>query len=288
MRLARRRLAPRVAALATLLAVASFASHPPAALADTPARHDTLREFQPTGKYEWVPSEATEKTTVVYFSVRAAAYVLRGAGVATPVLVRTGTRVIESFPEDAVLPRDDGGFDLKADVKLKELGKFELAGVSIKIEVEGLKGRLAAASPVLGWHKAVDLLTHRPEYARDAKAYQPVEGDLEVLRACTAEIRLFVYFGTWCPTCTTVMGRILRVEEEVGKCCKPGEKSRFQVDYYGLPPAPDTWKDPEAVKYTLDVLPTALLYVDGTLCRRLFAVDLTRPEAAVRGAVSAR
>jgi len=214
--------------------------------------------------------------------------VLRGAGVTTPILVRTGTRVVESFPEEAALPRDDGGFDLKADVKLTELGKFELDGMSIKIDVTGLKGRLVAASAVLGWHKGEDLLTHRPEYARDAKAYEPIAADVEALRGCKGEIRLFVYFGTWCATCTTVMGRILRVEEELAKGCKPDEKPHVVIDYYGLPTAPNTWTDPEAAKYALDVLPTALLYVDSTLCRRLFAVDLARPEAALRGALSGR
>ncbi len=288
MRSAVRRLARRVVVLAlTVVAPTVLAVHTPAR-AETPARHETLREFQPTGKYEWMPSVATDKSTVLYFSVRAAAYVLRGPGVETPVLVRTGTRVVESFPEEAVLPRDDGGFDLKADVKLKELGKFELDGMSIKIEVEGLKGRLAAASPVLGWHKADHLLTHRPEYARDAKAYEPVAADVEALRNCRGEIRLFVYFGTWCPTCTTVMGRILRVEEELAKGAKPDEKPHVVIDYYGLPAAPETWNDAEAKKYGLDVLPTALLYVDGTLCRRLFAADLARPEAALRGSLSGR
>ncbi len=280
MRLAPRSLARCAVALA-LAAALPFAA-PSAAQADGPARHETLREFQPTGKFEWEPAEKTDKTTVLYFSVRAAAYVLRGAGVPAPILVRTATRGVESFPEDAALPRDDGGFDLKADVKFKELGKFELDGMSIKIAVEGLKGRLVPAHPVLGWHKADDLLTHRPEYARDAKAYTPVATDLDALRACKADVRVFVYFGTWCSTCTTVMGRILRVEQELAKGCKDGEKPHVQVDYYGLPAAPATWTDPEAVKYALDTLPTALVYVDGALCSKLYAAELNRPETSLR------
>ena len=192
MRLAPRSLARCAVALA--LAAALPLAAPSAARADGPARHETLREFQPTGKFEWEPAEKTDKATVLYFSVRAAAYVLRGAGVPNPVLIRTGTKALESFGEEAVLPRDDGGFDLKADVKLKELGKFELDGMSIKVAVEGLKGRLVPANPVLGWHKAEDLLKHRPEYARDAKAYVPVAADLEALRGCKADVRVFVYF----------------------------------------------------------------------------------------------
>lgn len=283
MRLAPRSLARCAVALA-LAAALPFAAHP-TAQADGPARHETLREFQPTGKFEWEPTEKTDKTTVLYFSVRAAAYILRGTGVAAPVLIRTATRTIESFGEDAVLPRDDGGIDLKADVKLKELGKFELEGMSIKVAVEGLKGRLVPSTPVLGWHKAEDLLKHRPEYARDAKAYVPVASDLETLRGCKAEVRVFVYFGTWCSTCATVMGRVLRVEEELAKGCKDGEKPHFTVDYYGLPATPATWADPEAVKYALDTLPTALVYVDGNLCSKLYAAELHRPEAALRNII---
>lgn len=280
MRLAPRRLAR--CALALGLAAALPTAVLPAARADDPARHETLREFQPTGKFEWEPAEKTDKTTVLYFSTRAAAYVLRGAGVPAPILIRTATKSIESFGEESVLPRDDGGFDLRADVKLKELGKFELESMAIKIAVEGVKGRLVPSTPVLGWHKGEELLKHRPEYARDAKAYTPVAADLEALKNCKADVRVFVYFGTWCSTCATVMGRVLRVEEEMAKACKDGEKPHFAIDYYGLPSGQETWKDPEAVKYALDTLPTALVYVDGALCSKLFAAELHRPESALR------
>ena len=40
--------------------------------------------------------------------------------------------------------------------------------------------------------------------------------------------------------------------------------------------------DAEAVKYGLDTLPTALVYVDGNLCSKLYAAELHRPEAALR------
>lgn len=272
----------------------------PAARADDTPRHATLRDFQPTGKFVWEALPAadaakgegaagsSEDRPTLYFSARGAAYLLKGPGLASPVLLRTGTRLVQTLPEEALLARDDGTLDLRADAAPKDLGKFAIDGTTIRVEVEGIRGRLVTAPHILGWQKAEGILKARPEYGRDAKAYRPVATDVEGMLSCKADVRLFVYFGTWCPTCVTVMGHILRLEDEIVKACKPGETPRFHIDYYGLPPAPDTWKDAEAVKYGLSVLPTALLYVDGEYCSRLVAADLMRPEAAIRAALAGR
>lgn len=260
------------------------------ARADGPARHETLRDFQPTGKWVWEPTAPSDQPVLVYFSARAAAYVLRGAGLASPFLLRNGSNLVESFPEAAILPGEKDAFDLKADVATKELGRYEidLKTKSLRVAVDGLKGRLLPASAMLGWKKAAALLEHVPEYARDAKAYTPDAATLASLRGCSGEVRVFVYFGTWCQTCGTVMGHILRVEQELASGCKPGDKPAFQFDYYGMPPPPETWKDPEAEKYQLDVLPTGLVYVNGTLCRRIVGGDWASPERVLRDAMGPR
>jgi hypothetical protein len=247
--------------------------------------HPVLREFMPTGKYIFESAGRLDPKAAVFFSQRAAAYLVRGTPLGSPVLVRTGTSAVESVPEDGVLCRTDGGCDLKADVEPKSLGAFKVEGASMVIRVPGLEGRLAPAPPLAGWQKGKTLLLRHPEYLRDAKGYSPAADTLRSLVACNVgEVRVFVYFGTWCSTCQLLMGRILRTEEDLTR----DGKMAIRFDYYAMPPAPRTWEDPEAVARGVDRLPTGLVYVNGLFRGRIVGYEWGRPEGALQAALSCR
>jgi len=258
--------------------------------AGAPAVHETLREFQPTSKYEFVADPKASTTPEVYFSARAATYLLRGTALGLPLLVRTGVCSIESLTEEALLDRKDGGFDVRADAKTTALGCAVLVGKDLLIDVKGLKGKLAPKPPLLGWEKAANVLTAIPEYARDAKKYAISDDCVSSVKTTKGKVRVFVYFGTWCPTCSTVMGRILRLEQEVTKDApapKEGEAPAFQFDYFGAKPEPDTWDEPELKTHGIEILPTGLVYVDGKEQGRISGYDWSRPEAALRRVLDA-
>jgi len=259
--------------------------------ADAPPIHETLREFQPTSKYEFLQDPKPDGAPAVYFSVRAATYLVRMTSLGVPVLIRTGGREVETVAEEALVDRSDGGFDVRADAKVTSLGTASLVGQEFVVDVQGLKGKLSPTPPMLGWQKGERILTAVPEYARDAKKYAINEDVITALKATKSKVRIFVYFGTWCPTCSTVMGRVLRLEQELLKgmpAPKEGECPTFQFDYYGARPEPDTWNEPELKSHNIDVLPTGLVFIDGQDRGRILSFDWSRPETALRRVLDAK
>jgi hypothetical protein len=253
-------------------------------VAEEPPVHAVLREFLPNGKYVLRTDTPGTSSSAILFSKRAAAYLVRGSPLGTPVLVKTASGTVETFPEADLLVRDDGSCDVKASVKPKELGRLRLDGPDIVLNVPGLSGRLVPTPPLLGWQRASQLVAHSPEYARDAKAYRIEAVCIEEIRAKKGEVRVFVYFGSWCPTCVLLLGRVLRLEQELNK----GGGTRFQFDYYGLPGAPKTWDEPEAISRNIDRLPSALVYIDGKFVRRIVGYELAKPEASLAAACAGR
>lgn len=252
---------------------------------DAPPIHETLREFLPTSRYEFVPEAKGATPFSVLLSARAAAYLIRGAALDAPLLVRTGACVIESVPKEALVERQDGGVDLRADAAPKGLGHILVQGSDILIDVPGLKGKLAPPAPLLGWQSGAGLSVAVPEYARDARKYVIGEECVTSLKATKGSVRVFVYFGSWCPTCSTVMGRVLKLEQALMKDAAPskeGEAAAFRFDYYGAKPEPDTWEEPELKTHEVEVLPAGIIYVDGKFRGRIVGFDWSRPEAALR------
>ncbi len=282
----RRAASPRLGAWAAGLALlaAPFGGLRSTLAEDRAAAHPILREFMPTGKYVLQTGEKPDPKASVFFSQRAASYLVRGSRLGAPFLVRTGTAEVETFPESELLCREDGGCDLRADVEPKALGKFTVQGADMLIRVPGLDAKLTPARPLAGWLKSANLLAHLPEYARDAKAHRPDENCLASLKGCRGDIRIFVYFGTWCPTCAILMGRILRLEQELAR----SPNVRVQFDYYALPPAPNTWTDPEALARDIAAIPTGLVYVDTQYAGRIVGYEWSRPESALLSLLNPR
>lgn len=280
---------PRVravfAAFLGLLAVALVVGGGPAAHAESRAIHPVLREFMPTGKYVF-DSASDDPRPSVYFSQRAAAYLVRGTALGQPVLVRTGSSAVESIPNDKIVCRADGGCDVAADVQTVAVGTYRLQGTEMVFQVPGLTGRLKPRPPLQGWLTGADLRAAQPEYDRDARKYKHDEGAIADLRKTTGEVRVFVYFGCWCSTCGMLMGRILHLEEALTAGGQGGPKVRF--DYYAAPNVPRFYQDPEIVAGQVERLPTGLVYVDGAFVGRIVSTAWTRPESALRSLLAPR
>ncbi|HVG94592.1 MAG TPA: thioredoxin family protein [Planctomycetota bacterium] len=272
----------RIGALAAGLAAIALFLAVPSALAEARDIHPVLREFMPTGKYVFDP--ATEKPAAVYFSQRAAAYLVRGTPLGDPLLVRTGTSEVERVSNDMIVCRPDGGCDLAADAKPTPLGTWRLSGTEMLIQVPGLTGKLKPRPPLGGWIVGSELRLAQPEYDRDAKKYDLDAALVAELRKTKGEVRVFVYFGSWCSTCNMLMGRILRLDEALA--AEGGPKLRF--DYYAAPNVPRFYQDAEISSGRIDRLPTGLVYVDGTFVGRIVSTAWLRPEAALRNLLASR
>ena len=228
--------------------------------------------FQPTGDFLFELGGKELKNAEIYQSERAAAYLVIAPELASPVLISPRTRSVESVSFMKVAKREDGSIDLLADAAFRRLSAFTIEGKNVVFDVKGQEAKLKTKPPLLGDHGPETLRSEKPEYASAAAAYEPIPRALEILEAQDRDVRVVIYFGTWCPVCSRLVPKVMKVEEALA-----GSKVRFE--YYGLPqPLTD---DPRAKRDDIHGVPTGIVYVDGKEAGRLSGADLNVPERAI-------
>ncbi|NJL30113.1 MAG: thioredoxin family protein [Thermoanaerobaculia bacterium] len=98
------------------------------------------------------------------------------------------------------------------------------------------------------------------------------EAAVAALRAEQRDVKVRVYFGSWCPFCKDHVPLLLRVVEEL-----KGSKIRFE--FYGLP-RPFSG-DAEATRDKVNGVPTGIVYVDGKEVGRLSTRGWQVPEVTL-------
>jgi thiol-disulfide isomerase/thioredoxin len=255
----------RAAAILVLVTVAS------AAFGQMPA-DDLFRDFQPTGDFLFELDGKVLEGAEIYISDRAASYLILAPELSSPVLINPRARSVESVHLMKVAKRGDGSIDLLADATFNHLGSFEIAGQEVLFEIKGKSAKLAPKPPLLGFHDAAELRDYKPEYDRLARDYSPSAKSLEALRGVDRDVRVLIYFGTWCPTCGRLVPRMLRVAEEL-------DGAKIDFDYYGVPR--QITSDPAAERDDIHGVPTGIVYVGGKEVARLGVQELNSPESAL-------
>ena len=228
--------------------------------------------FQPTGDFLFELGGKELENAEIYQSERAAAYLVIAPELASPVLISPRTRSVESVSFMKVAKREDGSIDLLADAAFRRLSAFTIEGKNVVFDVKGQEARLKTKPPLLGAHGSDSLRSEKPEYALGADAYEPIPRALDILKAQSKDVRVLIYFGTWCPVCSRLVPKVMKIDEALA-----GSKVRFE--YYGLPqPLTD---DPRAKRDDVHGVPTGIVYVDGKEVGRLSGTDLNVPERAI-------
>ena len=241
----------------------------PAALAQE--ADSVFRDFEPTGELQLEMNGSVMDSAVIYRSQRAASYLILGDDLKSPVLVNIRSQRVERVSFLKVKKNDDGTVDILADAAFEPMGAFKLGGQEVKFELEGQQAVLAPKPPMLGFQTPEALDKHNPAYGFKAKEYQTKAGDIAKLEKFGKNVRVRVYFGSWCPVCGRLVPRIMKVQEQV-------ENDKLEIEYYGLPsPMSD---DPMAEEQDVHGVPTAVVYVDGVEVGRLSGGELTSPETS--------
>ena len=228
--------------------------------------------FKPSGDFYFELGGETLKHAEIFLSDKAAAYLVIAPELASPVLISPRTQSVETVSFMKVAKREDGTIDLLADASFNTLGSFKLQQQEVVFQVKGQTAKLKAKPPLLGTQPAETLRSYKPEYGRNADAYQPIEKAVENLRSQSKDVRVVVYFGTWCPVCGRQVPKILKVADQLGD-------SRIDFEYYGLPqPMTD---DPKTEEDDLHGVPTVIVYVEGKEIGRLTGGDLHTPEKSI-------
>ncbi len=229
-------------------------------------------DFKPNGDFLFDLDGKTLDNAEIYLSDKAAAYLIIAPELSSPVLVSPRTQSVESVSFMKVAKQADGTIDLLADASFNRLGSFTVANQEVMFQVKGQPAKLRARPPLLGEHHSETLRAYKPDYSRLADEYTPTTPALGALRAQSNDVRVRVYFGTWCPVCGRLVPRIIKVAESLAG-------SKVDFEYHGLPqPMTD---DPETAQFDIRAVPTAIVYVGDKEVGRLSGGDLNAPEKAI-------
>ena len=267
-------LKPRRRALAFVSAALLFVLFGGAPTTAEDPIHPELREFFRTGKYALYISGTEQAKARFFHSRRAGAFLILGSDFGQALLIRPRAKTVTALSPDDVAERPDGGMDVVAKAELQELGAIRLERRDVLINVEGLTARLQPRKYLLGLKEAADLTLHTPEYERKGKPYRLRPSETKRLKSEKRDVKVRVFFGSWCHTCTRLLPRIIKVDQVLAD-------SNIEFDYYGLPKVPAMGRDPQARKHRIKRIPTALVYVDGKLIGRISSTGLSCPEAAI-------
>ena len=228
-----------------------------------------FRDFEPIGEYQFELDGEALTNAEIFQSRRAAAFLVLAPELSSPLLINPRTKSVESVHLMKVARQSDGSIDLLADASFGYLGTFRVAGTELDFEVKGKSARLRPRPPILGFQEAELLRSQKPEYDRLASSYEPSARHLQALKSSDQDARVLIYFGTWCPTCSRLVPRMLRLSEELAG-------SKLDIDYYGLPH--EMSDDPATERDDIHGVPAGIVYVGGKEIARLGVQELNAPE----------
>lgn len=257
--------------LGWVLAVALLNPASAPAQAPTPS----LASFLLQSDYLVVVDGAEDERGEVFFSQSARAYLVITPALTSPVLMWPRTGNLEKVNLMKVDRQGNGTINLLPGAGTGAIGKFEATQATIQFAVDGHQIELKTRPPLLGQQDLAGMKAYSAEYIRTAEAYSPSKPILDQLRRQQRDVRVQIFFGTWCPHCKQMVPRMMRVDEAlVG--------SKIKIEYYGLPQGDAFTKDPEIQGKNITGVPTGIVYVDGKEVGRIGGNAWKVPELAIK------
>lgn len=234
------------------------------------AQDDGVRRgFEPVGDYILELGGSELDKADIYYSQREGAYLILDSALEAPILVSPRLRRVETVHLMKVARQENGTVNLLPNATLAAQGEFEVVGDEARFTVAGTPAALKAKPPVLGPKTLAEMQDSDAGYLFKARTYQASEPILAQLRERPDRVEVQVYFGTWCPFCSQMVPRMMRVAEELAE-------SNIEVGFYGLPRQIN--QDSEARRFGISSVPTGIVYVGGREVGRITGQDWKVPE----------
>ena len=233
-------------------------------------------DFQPTDYV--VTRDGVELFADVFQSRLAGQVLILSAELPSPVRLNLRDARAETVQFMKVDRRADGGVTVLPDAADRSLGSFRVSpdGKGVSFDLDGKTVELKEKPPLLGDQDLAGMRAYSQDYVRLAKAYLPSGPILDRLRSENREVRVEVYFGSWCPACQQWVPRIMRVADELSG-------SNIQVDFYGLPQGEGFDKDPKVQALKITGVPTAVVFIDDSEKGRISTNGWKIPELTLNG-----
>lgn len=236
------------------------------------AQTDAATPMTPTGDY-FLELDGQRVAGAEVFTARGVGYLVLADELDAPVLLRPGSTEVETLNFMKVDRREDGTVRLLPGARLSGEGRFTVEGEGVVFTVAGRAAALRATPPLLGAQDLDGMAAYSPDYARDAEQYTCSEPVLNALKSYPEDVRVSIYFGSWCPYCKQVVPRAMKVAERL-------DGSRIQVDFYGLPR--QIGDDARASELEISGVPTGIIYSGGREIGRIQGGDWKIPELAIK------
>jgi thiol-disulfide isomerase/thioredoxin len=113
----------------------------------------------------------------------------------------------------------------------------------------------AVEEEIVGPVTRESILERKPDWRVAIAAYQPRPEVVDRIRGLAREVRLEVYFGSWCPDCAAHLPAFFRILELA-------DTPLLKVSYVGVPQSKDK-RGPTCTERQIARVPTFVVFVDG-------------------------
>lgn len=225
-----------------------------------------------TGEWVVLVDGQASPQAEVFLAQRARSLVLLVPELSSPVRLNVGTRDVELLDLMGVGRPSDIEVELLGQRSLSREAPFQVAGDEVVFRVASREVRLKPRPWLIGEKSGREVVAHDPVYGRKAAAYTPIGDVIAGLRNVKGEVEVLVFFGSWCPHCKDHVPYLVGIEEKIGN-----GKVRFR--YQGLPN--NFGNLPEAQRFNVRAVPTAIVLVGGQEVGRIPASRWSSPESAI-------
>lgn len=230
-----------------------------------------LQGFEPTGTWRLAVDGKEVPKAEIYENQRAGAMLVWSSEFASPLLVE-GLQV-SSLQMLKVSKRTDGRVDLLADAVLEPVATATIQGTDAIFQVGAKRAVIKPSPNMLGTQTVTALLDSNFGYRWRAKGWEPDAAVAGRLKGEKRDVRVLTFFGTWCPHCSRYLPLLLKLQQRLGE-------TKIRFDFYGLPQQGMT-SEPEAAKWKIDGVPTAIVLVGGKEVGRMPSSGWNNPELAL-------
>ncbi|HKY31890.1 MAG TPA: thioredoxin family protein [Candidatus Polarisedimenticolia bacterium] len=105
---------------------------------------------------------------------------------------------------------------------------YTVQGAQVIFYLGGNRLKITPKQPLEGQATEDAILRHSPLYRKGKTDYSPSPADVARIKAVDKEVRIEVFFGTWCPHCKVLVPKFMRTMEDA-------DNRRITVAYHGVP-----------------------------------------------------
>jgi len=261
--------------LALSLAVTCLGLATPGAVlaAQQSPTHPVFHDFLPLETYVLEVDGISSAGAQILVAERLPAFLIVAPELASAVLLMPRTGLAQSLGLESVAQQPDGSFALLRDVTLVNEGGIRVAGRDVMFSVGGHAVALKLKPFLLGLQDVSAMESYSSGYLDRERDYSPSGSALDELRSFPTDVRVRIYFGTWCPYCSMFVPRMMKVAREL-------DGSSIQMEFYGLP-QPAT-QDPIVGEIGIEAVPTGIIYIGDEEVARIRGNMWQSPEIALK------